>query len=519
MPGLASFGELLAAKAGQQAPELEQSLARTAEQSEASRMAQQARDYEYQRALEQANGPTSPNPLQGIVPEASAVPEVSTPINLSAPSDVDVAKFANMQDASAKYNALKNPKALAAIAAGGIGATALMNSGPSVPPPSMAGPSPASTPGQKPEEAAPESSEAKELKSNYNRIMSMLEPKKPEVMEIASPGSSIGSDDALKQAQSARDTQVLINQLGKSGALIAAGLAKAKPGAADSIFDKNIDLANNKVKDYQDRLSNQDSNPGSAASQAMRGIALKMGFKFGDNVSAEDIKKQIPQLTSFVNHQDQIEAMRQTKAAALLTHQDAMKDKMEEKQNKAYSELANHLETFRGNRVAQQAAMDQYSAAKALDMVKNKDPNTLTSQDLQLLAGEMSKIATGGVPTEHGIKSLMPDNLNLKNAEMRNFLLSKPSDAQAGEYVKKNMKYLQDMVHSADGVLHDYRSNILRGYKGRVKDEQYNEAQKTYGLGQQAEPQYEQDVLNYAKSHNISPEQAQAIKQQRTGGR
>lgn len=543
----ATLAEILAAKSGQAAPEIEQSLAHTAEQSEAARMQQQARDYEYDQAQAQAstpdavsssaNAPSGTDPLAGIVPESTSTPDSSvsldsSALNPSAPSDADMANFASAQKAQGNFNAVKNPAALAAIGAGGLGAAAIMNTPP--PPPSAggtAGPSPASIPQQaQPQQSALTPEDAKNS-NDLKSIMAMLSPqKRPPLVVDTSTGTTLGSDQGLKDAQNQRDKETLINQLGKSAALIGAGLARATPGAADSIFDQNIKDANNRVGDYQARLANQDSDPKSAASQAMRGIALKMGFQFGDQVSAADIQKQIPSLTSYMNHLDADDTKLQTKGLAVLDQRNKMAQAASEKQDKAYSDLASKMETFRGNRVAQQAAMDQYSAQKALDLVKNKDPNTLTTQDLQLLAGEMSKIATGGVPTEHGIVGLMPNNLQTKAAELQNYLLSKPSDANAGAYIKKNMGYLQQMTQTADDNLKSYRQNIATGYKGRVKPEQYDELQQTYGLGNygkqqapQGQPsaggaQYTPDVLNYAKAHNITPDQAMAIKISRTGG-
>lgn len=154
--------------------------------------------------------------------------------------------------------------------------------------------------------------------------------------------------------------------------------------------------------------------------------------------------------------------------------------KTEADQAKAYTTMRKDLETFRGNKQAGQAAMDAYSAEKALALVKDKDPNTLTTQDLNLLANEMGKIASGGVPGEHGVKAMMPSNLRTKYAEMMSFLASKPTDAGAGEYVKKNMQYLTHMTDAANQSVAGYRSNIMKGYKNRVRPEDYAEAQSDY---------------------------------------
>ena len=157
-----------------------------------------------------------------------------------------------------------------------------------------------------------------------------------------------------------------------------------------------------------------------------------------------------------------------------------------EKADKAYTEMRKNMETFRGNTGAQQASVALQNADKALAIVKNKDPNSLTTQDLTLFADEMGKIASGGVPGEHGVQALMPNNAQTQYAKLVNFLSSKPTDAQAGEYIKHNMSYLNDMRDVAAGTLSKYRENIAKGYKHRVAPEDYDEASQDYGFGKYA---------------------------------
>lgn len=204
-------------------------------------------------------------------------------------------------------------------------------------------------------------------------------------------------------------------------------------------------------------------------------------------------------------HKDALVARQAEKDAAATA-------KTEKDQKESYTHLRHDLESFRGNGAAQQAAKDVLSADKALQMVRNRDPNTLTTQDLSLLAGEMAKIATGGVPTEHGQQSLMPSNLATKAAELQNFLSSNPTNAQAGEYVKKNLHYLEDMKNIAADTVADYRRNVAKGYRERVSPENYNEALRDYDI-QEREP----DVDAYAKKHGISYQQAAQVKAARGG--
>jgi hypothetical protein len=60
MAGFATFAELLAAKAGKSAPQIEESLAQKAAQSEEARMLKLARDTEYNKALGIEPNPPAP---------------------------------------------------------------------------------------------------------------------------------------------------------------------------------------------------------------------------------------------------------------------------------------------------------------------------------------------------------------------------------------------------------------------------------------------------------------------------
>ncbi len=196
------------------------------------------------------------------------------------------------------------------------------------------------------------------------------------------------------------------------------------------------------------------------------------------NMSYEDASKTVPGMTNAY----EARLSRQEKS------QQSHEDKTNKDQNDAYLHMRKDLESFRGNAAAQQASKDVLSADKTLAMVKSKPPEQFTTQDLSLLAGEMAKIATGGVPTEHGIHNLMPSNLQTKMAEMQNFLTSKPTDAQAGAYIRANMKYVEEMQATAGDTLKTYRHNLAKGYKSKVRPEDFQEAANDYGFGESAAP-------------------------------
>lgn len=258
--------------------------------------------------------------------------------------------------------------------------------------------------------------------------------------------------------------------------------------ASNKGWDKYAEAGAEGVKQFKERGDQEKNDPNSSASASMREFAkpmmAKLGIKLPDNVSFAQMEKISPLMVKMFDAKEATDARRDLLKDRALDRAASRGQKTNEKEEKAYSELRTKAETFRGNPAAQQASRDTLSASKALALVKTKDPNKLTTQDLNLLAGELAKIATGGVPTEHGIQALMPNNLNTKFAELQNFILSKPSDARAAEYIKRNMHYLDDMSKTAQKVLDSYHNNMYKGYKGRISSDHQKEFLSDYpGVG------------------------------------
>lgn len=312
----------------------------------------------------------------------------------------------------------------------------------------------------------------------------------------------------LADAQDKAKQNDVISGLARAGATLSAGLARSNQAVDQKPFDAMAasdqqpvtdvlnkqkaatqDLSDQKTaQDVQKTAASQDPNsPESLAAKAM--IKKLYPGKFDDstlsNLSAAEIGDSVMkplELDQKVQaHKDEMSQKTADRAAGV---QDKADTKLKADQDKAYTNLRKDLETFRGNRPVAQASLDAYNARKAVDIVKGKDPNSLTNQDLALLADEMGKVATGGIPGEHGTQALMPNNLQTKYAEMKNFLLSKPTDAQAGEYIKHNMQYLDGMAEEANKMVGSYRANIAKGYKNRVRSDDYADAMNDYGIGQ-----------------------------------
>jgi hypothetical protein len=311
------------------------------------------------------------------------------------------------------------------------------------------------------------------------------------------------SKQNLAAAQQQANRNSMLSGLARAGAFLSAGITGSNAPVNQSPFDQLDREADAPVQNVlsQQKVAGQelankqalsqavntasDNDPNSPQSIAKKELIKKLyPGKYDDATLASLSAAQID--TSIMKPLELDQKIQEAKQKTIDRQQDradAAAEKDDAAKDKAYTSMRKDLESFRGNQSAQQAALKIQNADTALAIVKNKDPNSLTTQDLTLLADEMEKLATGGVATEGGVKALMPNNLQTKFAEMKNFLLSKPTDAQAGDYIRHNMQYLEEMKNVAQGTLKSYRTNLAKGYKNRVKKEDFDEAMSDYGLG------------------------------------
>jgi hypothetical protein len=297
----------------------------------------------------------------------------------------------------------------------------------------------------------------------------------------------------LRDAQQQRNQLQLMAILGRAGQQAGAAianradikpddegyrtlLAAAEQPISDIKTEKALaaETSKNKKLAAEAKTAEQQSDPTSDVSQIARDLYEKtMHKKAPPNASAAQLKDMDNVFARIFAAEENRKDRQDNKK--LFANQ-----KRSAEQSKAYTALRERVESFRGNAKAQQASKDVLAADKALQMVEHKDPNSLTMQDLRLLSEELGKIASGGVPGEHGVQQLMPNNLKTKFAEMQNFMLSKPSDAQAGEYIARNMEYLKDMRGVAQNALDSYQLNIAKGYKNRVSSDDWDEFKSDY---------------------------------------
>lgn len=159
------------------------------------------------------------------------------------------------------------------------------------------------------------------------------------------------------------------------------------------------------------------------------------------------------------------------------------------------------------------------------------DTHTITNPTTVMTPAIMDEVANGIANALQGGKSASLEGTKMQQiqsadkdfAKLRQYIADKPYGALSPEN--------QQQLNSVLTRLHNGYGNIIAGQaqnirKGRAF--QYNDAANTvmdnkaaeygaYGESSQV-PSYEQDVLDYAKQHSITPAQAQSVKDSRTKG-
>lgn len=340
-------------------------------------------------------------------------------------------------------------------------------------------------------------------------------------------------DTAQKQAASNR----LVTGIARAAGTLARGSGQVTAGdnAAYNALDAEANAPVSEVLTkqkaeadaVQSEQTEESTDPDSVKSKAVQSMIQKLyPGKYTPeqlkNISAADAQDV---LFKPLELDEKIQSAKATRETANATRQAAQDAKHTAEQDKAYTTLRKDLETFRGNQSVQQAALAVQNADKAL-LLTQAQP---TAQNLSLLADEMGKIATGGVPGEHGTQALMPSNLYTKVAEIKAWITGHPnaSAADVTEYLNNNREYINQVKAVAQKALGSYRANIAKGYRHRVAPDDYQEAMDDYGLGgsqaqasepgQPPAPQFTPDVVAYAQKHGITAAQANQIKIQRGG--
>lgn len=176
-----------------------------------------------------------------------------------------------------------------------------------------------------------------------------------------------------------------------------------------------------------------------------------------------------------------------------------------------------------------QAQSDLYAVNKAMAIFdSHKDLNKVNTQEQHILAGEVAKAIKGGAsPTEDEVKSFMPGNLNSMSADTWAKISSKPLPTNNAEYYQGLKEYLGHISEKAQNVMGSAYEDALNENKNSVHPKTWAELRASKaqyikniagGSNQMSKPAPQQQdpwIIQYAKDHKITPEQAARVRDSR----
>jgi hypothetical protein len=236
------------------------------------------------------------------------------------------------------------------------------------------------------------------------------------------------------------------------------------------------------------QMQMQSDHPDSEKSQLYRNLlkynAAKAGlkdFQVPDSLSATEAKDLMGVVANEANRHEQAEMRKVISEQNAMAKQGMASQAKEQKQNQALTQTQQMLESARGNPEVQQALKDRYAASKANALIaQNYDPNNMSPSQIHLLASEVGKIATGGVPSVAEMEALTPSTLNTKLAKVAQALTNKPSPANAGAFIKQYQTYLNDLNGNAQNVINDKFGRVIESRKNVIGDDNYDSLKNLY---------------------------------------
>lgn len=235
-------------------------------------------------------------------------------------------------------------------------------------------------------------------------------------------GSSQEQAAALQEVKNRQTMAELANGLGRAGSIIGSGIAKApisKEGLA--AFDEQGKQAGTITSDY---LANQENDPKSAQSLALRNVLDKLGVKYTGEPTAAQLKQALPYIfkdqeakQSQANQADLKKyqwALLAQRQKELKANKDALQDYKQRKDDESeVGKMGKELNSLSASSrsVIGQAAKAKLQAERMtqiLNSAENPNPQDYESAVIDLNG------ALGGPNTEGSLHGLQYDNLKRK---------------------------------------------------------------------------------------------------------
>ena len=328
----------------------------------------------------------------------------------------------------------------------------------------------------------------------------------------------------LKQAQENENQKQLVHGLAQAATMLGQSIAHQKQDT--SALDK-IGTGENQVTALQKQIqmgqeqSNIDMaqkqrDPNSALSIQGRELLKKVGINVPDNFSAADAEKLGLNYSNLLT-QKSAQDLKKELAYEMMGSKESIAESKNaaggaNSQSKAYEKAVSQAEVVRGDKAVQQAKADMYAIKKINSLVNlNGDPNNLDQQQVELLAAEIGKVATGGVPTIHELTVLNPGSISKSLREAATKVTNTPTPANRGEFVMAMKKYADSINHDAQSTIKDKYQRALSAFESKMGTDNAANFKKTFidSLDSSEAPKAPvnkpQTVIQNGHTYNLNP--------------
>ena len=281
-------------------------------------------------------------------------------------------------------------------------------------------------------------------------------------------------DEVMQDKQNAR----LTNAMNLIGTSIAGLGSKAVLKNTLDDYYKDLEKDQTKLTNFQALTEKEKDDPKSQASLQTTALGAELLKKAGfepnliKGMSFNQVEKNFPTIAKMME-------VKTSADARLEAAKQKASDKKTADQDKSLKDTQNLMEQMRGNPAVQQAETALYNAQK-LDSLIGDNPDKLSPQQAQLAIMEVSKMATGGVPSQEEMRKLQSGALPERFAGLWQQISNKPKPANAGDFLKQYQDYSNKIRKDAQGVITDRYGRILETRKGKLASDDYKSLQDNY---------------------------------------
>lgn len=310
-------------------------------------------------------------------------------------------------------------------------------------------------------------------------------PEPTPVSTIPPLPSTLGTVDNLKHVQQQANNATLMNQLGKASELIGSGIGAAASGGAihptertgSPVYDQNIALAQQGVKDFQALSEQEKKDPNSEYSKNLKQFItplLPKGInpEIFKSASAEQMNTLVPLAVKMYD----VQQSQQTRKEVL---QQQLEDKAEKREETKKTQL-DRQDTERLDKLAKNIS-DQLASSRSAFGIDAKNLNSIQNAKT-LLNGEtnldnidtrqmaevariLDRVLSQGSPTISGTEKLTPDTARMKIAKLLELAGNRRQGAGAGDFLKSMSSTLDREEKIANDRISKTKGQITSSYK------------------------------------------------------